>query len=136
MPSPYTTEKKAKAIVDAALTTDREAASEHDISRKSLTRWRKALDTDQALQKRVTALWAEVREADNWVEDSTHTIRTAFSFLRTAMNELDPSDPDAVTAVTQAISSIAEAKAVADIMDARLDAFKGAGSVRHPHRRN
>jgi len=136
MPSPYTTEKKAKAIVDAALTTDREAASEHDISRKSLTRWRKALDTDQALQKRVTALWAEVREADTWVEDATDTIRSALSFLRGAFNDLDPSDPESVAAVTEALKTLAEAKAVADVIDARVNRFNGAGSVRDQHRRN
>lgn len=136
MPSRYTTDQKAKAIVDAALTTDREAASEHDVSRKSLTRWRKALDTDQALQKRVTELWADVREADTWVEDATGTIRSALSFLRTAMNELDPSDPESVEAVTGAIQTLAEAKALADIIDARVDQFEGAGSVHQAHRRN
>jgi hypothetical protein len=133
---PYSTETKAKAIVDAALTTDREAAADHGISRKSLTRWRKDLQTDTALQRLVTERWAEVRAADTWVEDTTQTIRNALSFLRTAMNELDPSDPEAVEAVTGAIQTLAEAKAMADIIDTRIQGWGAGGDVRQPHRRN
>jgi transposase-like protein len=116
----YSTETKARAIVDAALTTDREAAEKHDLSRKSIERWRSELDTDPELQARFTKLWEEVRAAGDWVEDATDTIRTALSFLRTAMDELDPSDPDAVRAVTEAIGTLAEAKLMADVVDERL----------------
>jgi hypothetical protein len=109
----YPTETKA-------LTTDREAAEKHDLSRKSIERWRSELDTDPELQARFTELWEEVRAAGDWVEDATNTIRTALSFLRTAMDELDPSDPDAVRAVTEAIGTLAEAKLMADVVDERL----------------
>jgi transposase-like protein len=125
----YSTETKARAIVDAALTTDREAAEKHDLSRKSIERWRGELDTDPELQARFTELWEEVRAAGDWVEDATDTIRTALSFLRTAMDELDPSDPDAVRAVTEAIGTLAESKIMADVVDERLN---GAPERRAP----
>jgi hypothetical protein len=34
----YSTETKARAIVDVALTTDREAAEKHEVSQKSIER--------------------------------------------------------------------------------------------------
>jgi hypothetical protein len=117
----YPIETKARAIVDAALTTDREAAEKHEVSRKSIERWRSELDTDPELQARFTELWEEVRAAGDWVEDSTDTIRTALSFLRTAMNELDPSDPEAVEAVTEALNTLVEAKLTVEVVDERLN---------------
>lgn len=129
---PYPTETKARAIVDAALTTDREAAEKHGCSRKSIERWRSAIEEDPELQARLSELWEEVREADDWVEDSTETIRSALSFLRTAFDELDPADPESVEAVTQAVQVLADAKMMADIVDERL----GPSSPAAEHRRN
>ena len=128
----YSTETKARAIVDSALMTDREAAEKHDLSRKSIERWRRELDTDPELQARFTELWEEVRAAEDWVEDATDTIRTALSFLRTAMDELDPSDPDAVRAVTEAIGTLAEAKVMADVVDERLNGTHEGRSPEEP----
>lgn len=130
---PYSNETKARALVDAALTTDREAADKHGCSRKSIERWRDALDADPELQARFADLWEEVREAGDWVEDSTDTIRTALSFLRTAFDELDPSDPEAVAAVTEAIETLADAKLMADIVDERIGAVDSPSAQ---HRRN
>ncbi|PQJ26741.1 hypothetical protein BSZ35_19015 [Salinibacter sp. 10B] len=129
----YSTETKARAIIDAALTTDREAAEEHGCSRKSIERWRNQLDSDPELMARLAELWDDVREADDWVEDATDTIRNALSFLRTAFDELDASDPEAVEAVTQAIETLADAKMMADIVDERIGR---PDSPAAQHRRN
>ena len=129
---PYPTETKARAIIDAALTTDREAAEKHDCSRKSIERWRGALDSDPELQARCSELWEEVREAGDWVEDATGTIRSALSFLRSAFDELDPADPESVEAVTDAVHVLADAKMMADIVDERL----GPADPAAEHRRN
>jgi len=129
-PMGYPTETKARAIVDAALTTDREAAEKHEVSRKSIARWRSELDTDPELQARFTELWEEVRAAGDWVEDSTDTIRSALSFLRSATDDLSPSDPEAVRAVSEAVQTLSDAVAMARIVDARVRAdgrSEGAG---------
>lgn len=133
---PYDLETKARAVVDAALTTDREAASDHGVSRRSIQRWRGELASDMELQKRVTELWSEVREAGDWVEDTTRTIRKALSFVRTATEELDPSDPEDVAAVVEAIEVLTEAKAMADVIETRIEAFREPESVHHAHRKN
>lgn len=131
---PYSVETKARAIIDAALTTDREAADKHDISRKSIERWRKEIDSNAELAARLSELWEEVKEAGDWVEDATDTIRTALSFLRTAFDELDPSDPEAVEAAAGAIETLADAKLMKDIVDERLKAMRQPEPVEH--RRN
>lgn len=64
-------------------------------------------------------LWDEVRAAEDWVEASTDTMRTALFGLRPAFDELDPSDPDAVRAVIEAIQVLAQAKRMVDIVDDR-----------------
>ena len=116
----YTTEYKAKCIVQAAITTDRAAAKRLDVSRSSIIRWRKAMETDPALAKAVADVWHEYREADTWVEDATDTIRKAQAFIRDATDRLDAADPDAVLAITEALSTLVEATQMARIIDARL----------------
>jgi seryl-tRNA synthetase len=133
---PYSLEKKARTLVDASLKTDREAAEKNDVSRKSIQRWRKDLRTDEELQARFAELWETVREAEDWAEDATDTIRTACSFLRTAFEDLDPSDPEAVEAVTKALRTLAEASMVKDAIDVRIQQQQGAGSVHATHRKN
>lgn len=111
---------KAKALVDAALTTDREAADKHDVHRSTIYRWRQRLDDDHELQHLTSKYWQQVRAADSWVQDATHTIRKAQSFLRNATDELDASDPEAVRAMTEALRTLTESLQMARIVDARL----------------
>jgi hypothetical protein len=110
---------KAKALVDAALTTDREAADKHGVSRKSIYRWRNRLDEDHELQELTTKYWRQVRAADSWVQGATHTIRKAQAFIRDAADELDAGDPDAVRAMTEALRTLTESLQMARVVDAR-----------------
>jgi transposase-like protein len=117
---PYDLDTKAKALVDAQLTTDREAADKHGCSRKSIERWRDGLDADPDLQARVSDLWRQIREADDWMEDAAETMREAHRFLRKATEKLDPSDPDALEALATAYEALADAKMMGEIVEARL----------------
>mgnify|MGYP006429143611 FL=1 len=116
----YANDYKAKVLVEAALTTDRDAARRHDVSRKSVYLWRKRLDTDMELQRAVADRWHEFREADTWAKDATHTIRKAQAFIRDATEALDPADPESLHAITEALSTLVDAKQMARIIDARL----------------
>jgi hypothetical protein len=116
----YTPEQKAQAIVVAAFSSDREAADELDVSRRSIQRWRADMESDPELAENVATLYRDEIEGADWLEDATRTVQTAFSFLRQAANELDPADPDAVLAVSRAIQTITEAKLAADVINARL----------------
>jgi len=120
MSKPYSTQKKAAAIVDAAFTTDEEAAEQHGVSRRSIVRWRQEMDQSPELAQSVTAIYKEEIEGRDWLEEATRTVQSAFSFLRRAANELDPSDPDAVKAVSLAIQTLTEAKLTAEVINARL----------------
>ena len=116
----YPTRKKAAAIVDAAFTTDEEAAGQHDVSRRSIQRWRAEMEEDPKLAENVAAIYKEEIQGRDWLEEATRTVQSAFSFLRQAANELDPSDPDAVKAVSLAIQTLTEAKLTAQVINARL----------------
>jgi len=116
----YPTPKKAGVIVDAAFTTDQEAADQHGVSRRSVQRWRAEMDEDPELAENVAAIYKEEIEGRDWLEEATRTVQTAFSFLRRAANELDPSDPDAVKAVSLAIQTLTEAKLTTQVINARL----------------
>lgn len=116
----YPTRKKAAAIVDAAFTTDQEAAEQHEVSRRSIQRWRADMEEDPELAENVAALYKEEIQGRDWLEEATRTVQSAFSFLRRASNGLDPSDPDAVKAVSLAIQTLTEAKLTAQVINARL----------------
>jgi 3-mercaptopyruvate sulfurtransferase SseA len=76
--------------------------------------------SDADLQQCVAERWEEYREADTWAEDATRTIRKAQSFIRTATEEMDASDPEALQAMTDALQTLVEATQMARIIDARL----------------
>jgi transposase-like protein len=111
---------KAKALVDAALTTDKEAADKHGVHRSTIYRWRQRLDEDHQLQHLTTKYWQQARAADSWVQDATHTIRKAQAFIRDAADELDAGDPGAVRAMTEALRTLTDSLQMARIVDARL----------------
>lgn len=145
MPNGTSKEKRAEAIVTAAFHSDTEAAEKHDCSRRSIIRWRKQMDEDAELTRLVTEKYDELREEQDWIEDATRTIQQAFAFLRRAADELDPSDPEAVEAVAEAIQTITEAKLTAKVVNARLaengrtrgaEADQNASGKLHPARRN
>lgn len=141
----YPTRKKAAAVVDAAFTTDHEAAEQHGVSRRSIQRWRSQVDNDPALAENVATIYKQQIEGRDWLEEATRTVQQAFSFLRRAADELDPSDPDAVKAVSLAVQTLTEAKLTAEVINARLaeqnpeyrapDREDAAGQLR-PERRN
>ena len=116
----YPIPKKAAAIVDAAFTTDQEAADQHDVSRRSIQRWRREMDENPALAENVASIYKEEIEGRDWLEEATQTVQSAFSFLRQAANNLDPSDADAVKAVSLAIQTRTAAKLTAQVINARL----------------
>jgi len=119
MPS-YSKEIKARALVDAALSTDAEAADRHGCSERSIRNWRSGLDESHELQRLVTERWREVRSASSWVQDATRTIRKAQGFIRKGASELDASDPEAIRAMTEALQVMTDALQMARIVDARL----------------
>jgi len=116
----YARETKAKIIVEAALTTDLEAAERHGVDRSTIYRWRQKMENNPDLQRLVSMRWEEFRAADSWVQDATHTIRKAQSFIRNAADEMDPGDPEAVEAMTEALQTLTESLQMARIVDARL----------------
>jgi transposase-like protein len=117
---PYEATEKAKLLVEAALKTDTEVAETHGVARRSLYRWREQLHDNPDLQRAVYERWEELKAADSWAEDATRTIRKAQSFIRTATEDLDPSDPEALRAVTEALQALVDATQMARIIDARL----------------
>lgn len=119
--------RKAKALVHAQLTTDQEAAEKYDVHRSTLYRWRESLDEDPEAQRLMASEWKKVRGEDSWVQDCTHTIRSAQSFIRNAADDLDTSDPRAVEAMTDALQTLTDALQMARIVDARLGTSRQNG---------
>ena len=118
-------ERAAKALVDSVFMTDREAAERHDIARRTLSRYRRRIDREDErytpeLAQLVTLKLAEARNADDWADELTDTIRTAMSFIRTACDDLDTTNPEHVGRVSDALSILMEANLAKQVIDAKL----------------
>lgn len=124
----YATDTKAKALVYAALHTDEQAAEKYGCGRRSINYWRDELDENQELQEACTRRWEEVRESDSWVQDATHTLRTAQAAIREAADKMDLSNPDALDSLTKAYGEVGNLLQMARIVDARLGANRQNGA--------
>ena len=105
--------------------TDREAAERHGISRQSISNYRRRVkpesdDFSPELLRLFTLRLQEAREADDWAEELTDTIRQAMSFIREAVNELDPAEGRNLDKVSSALSVLMEANLAKSVIDAKL----------------
>lgn len=116
----FDAERAARVLVDACFMTDAEAAERHDLSRRTVLNYRKRLASDAELAQLFTAKLQEARAHEGWADDLTSTIRTAMSAVRRCANEMDPTKPSTLQALTDALRVLTEAQLALRVIDARL----------------
>lgn len=114
----FNIERAAMLLVEAMYTSDKEVARKHKVSERTLRRYRERLDSDPELAALVR-LKKEQADSD-WSAGLFPAIRGALEFIARATKECDPSDPDAVHAISGALKITSEVAVTKQVIDARL----------------
>lgn len=97
---------------------DRAACDKHDISLRSLQRYRLRLDGDPVLAQAVAEKKALQDKA--WANEIPAAIASCVDFLRRASQSCKEDDPDAVHAIAGALKIMSEVTMAREVIDARL----------------
>lgn len=114
----------ARVVVDATLLGDGTAAKRHNVSTKTVQRYREMAQSDANVSKLVSALWAAADK--DWGKGLASALRGQIEFLNRATEKADPSNPEAITAVTGALETLADVALTKRMLDARLGPEAGA----------
>ena len=120
----FNKERAAKALVDAILMGDNEAAKKYGVSYKSLQGWRSRLDTDTEFRQFFQELRA--KKDERWADDLAAALASGIRFLKDAGTQADPKDPDAIAAITGAVEMLADIALTQKMVDERLRAAREA----------
>lgn len=116
--STFNYELAATVLVDAAYTTDTKAAEKHDVSERSVRRWRNRLDRDEKLASLV--LHKKRLAEQDWATELAPAIRASIDYLRRAAETADTSDPDVIHAVAGALKMLTSVALTKKVLDDRL----------------
>jgi hypothetical protein len=108
----------ARILVDAAMLGDEAAAKRHNVSTKTVSRYRALAATDDNLSKVVGQ--ASKLASREWASDLGAAIKGQIGFLKRAAQEADPKSPAAVHAVADALEILADVALTSEMLDARL----------------
>lgn len=109
--------RAARALVDAALLGDATACAKHEITSRTLQRYRAALETDEEL----SAFYAQLSRAvttQNWATELNLTLTTAIRKQGDLIRDLTGSTADNISAVTGAIKALSEIAITRDVLGA------------------
>jgi len=118
MRTPVSDDKKAQAIVDAVYVGDTEAAKRHSISTKSIQRWRLEITESPEMSNKVQLLLK--KRDESWADEIPASLHAGIVWLKDAFAQARKNDPDAIRAVTEAMSVLAEIAMTREVIDARL----------------
>jgi len=118
---PY--EQAARALAESAVFGDDVATKRHDVSLRTLQRWRERLGSDAKLAECV----AEKRQALNeqWAEDLVPAIRASIDFIKRAAQEAPTNDPDMVHSIVGGFKILTDVAIAQKILDERLARQRG-----------
>jgi len=121
----------ARLLVEADLFGDDVAAKRHNVSDKTVRRYRKLQQTCPELGQLVrekAAAGIEALHGDpdgDWCKDLGPAIREQIAFLRKAAQAVDPSDPKAIYSVAGALKILADVALTSRVLDARIAGSTG-----------
>ena len=113
------TDRAARILVDAALTTDANACEKHGVTVRTLQNYRAALKKDAELS-RIYEHMRKLALSGNWAEELEQTLNAGLQKLRALIQGAQSSDPDTIAAVTNAVLGMAETAMTRDLLAARL----------------
>lgn len=111
-------ERAASALVDATLMGDRGAAEKYGVSVKSIEGWRSRLNSDELLREFFLKKKDEQDKA--WANDIPAAIAACVSYLKSAAQQVSPTDPDAIHSIAGALKIMSEVSMTREVIDARL----------------
>lgn len=108
----------AEVLVTAAYKGDEAAAKQYAISERTVSNYRKKLDTDATLAK-LFARKKSLAEKD-WAQGLSDAIREGIEFLKRAAKEGNCQDPDMVHSIAGGLKILSEVGMAKQILDARF----------------
>jgi hypothetical protein len=111
--------KAARALVDAALSTDAQACEKHGMSLRTLQNYRVELRRDAELAR----IYEDMRKlalAGEWSENLNLTLNASILKLMALIQGAQSSDPETITSVTHAVLGMAETAMTRDLLAARM----------------
>jgi hypothetical protein len=126
----FNRELAAQAIAECVLLGIEATCDKHRITRRTLERWKKRLDSDTELSQRV-ATKIELVEKD-WADELPGAIRSAIGFLKRAAEQADVKNSDVIYSVAGSLKILSDVTMSRRVLDARLKSKepKVAGSPR------
>lgn len=104
--------KVAQVLVDAAFTNDQLAAAKWGVTDRTVRRYRVAMVKDEGLRSQYRKLMK--LRLDEWADEIPVTLIAAMDFIRRAAKEADPSNPEAINAISNAFAKLAEVRLTVD----------------------
>ena len=118
----FNQERAAKALVDAILMGDQDAAKKYGVSLRTIENWRSRLDTD----RHFAAFFQNLRQAkdENWAVELPAALASCIDFLKRAGQEADAKNPDAIAAIASAAETLADMALTQKVVDERIRAAR------------
>ena len=128
-PKPLTPAEQAKIervaliLAEAVVAGDDVTAKKHGVSKRSIRRWRKDLESNAPLAEETRAK-KELVEGD-WANALPSAIQKSIAFLEKAADQCDATDPEAVHAIAGSMKLLTEVAMSRRLIDARLSKQAG-----------
>jgi len=111
--SEFLYDRAAEALARLDYESPKKIAEDLGVTTRSISEWKKRLQTDPELQKLYKKLVDDRAARISKALDSTivripRVLEKSLTFLEEACAELDPGEPEAVRAITSAVTSITE----------------------------
>jgi predicted transcriptional regulator len=116
--SKFKPELAAAALVEAAYTTDKEAAKKYGVTERTIRNWKKRLDNDPVFSRIFQDKRAQFEKS--WADEAPDALKAGIQFLKKAAQQADPKKPDVIHSVAGAVKIIFEVLAVKQVLDVRI----------------
>lgn len=120
--------KAARALAEAAFSTDAKVCEEYGITLRTLQNWRAALKKDKELSRLFAEAHRELGNRD-WGETVAQTLNAAAQKLQALILGATSSDPETIRAVTDGVTGLAKIAMTREMLQARM---KGEGAQLSP----
>lgn len=120
-------ERIARILVDAMHMGERNAAKEWGISHATVYNYWNLIDSDEEVLRIFTK--EKTRREERWASRLNGPILKALEYFDRVFEQASPTDPETITAATQALSTLVEAKTVAGMTHESITADREAAAA-------
>lgn len=120
--------KAARALAEAAFSTDAKVCERYGITLRTLQNWRAALKADPELSRLFAEAHAELERRD-WGDEVSRTLSAAAQKLQALILGAQSSDPETIRAVLEGVTGLAKIALTRELLQARM---KGEGAPLSP----